>query len=172
MEPLDPIVETLAAHAVSFVVIGNYGAQLHGAEVHTADADVAYQRSEENHRRLAAALGEIDARIIRSETFTIPLPTDQPGIFEERDFWRLRTAHGDVDLIFEPLGGGYDHLLPNAVRVMVGRYPVLVASIDDIIRSKELADRAKDHQSLPALRRFRDQQQRSQADSSGLGFDL
>lgn len=121
---------------------------------------------------MAAALGEIDARIIRSETFTIPLPTDQPAIFEERDFWRLRTAHGDVDLIFKPLGGGYDHLLPNAVRVMVGRHPVLVASIDDIIRSKELANRAKDHQSLPALRRFRDQQQRSRSDTSGFGFDL
>lgn len=41
MEGLDPIVETLAAHAVNFVVIGNYGAQLHGAPVLTADADVA-----------------------------------------------------------------------------------------------------------------------------------
>ena len=159
MESLDPIVETLAAHAVNFVVIGNYGAQLHGAEVQTQDADVAYQRTEENQRRLAAALGEMDARIVRTEEFMIPLPTDQPAIFEERDFWRLRTIHGDVDLIFAPRGGGYDQLLPNSVRVVVGGYPVLVASLDDIIRSKELANRDKDHRSLPELRRFRDQQQ-------------
>ena len=157
MEDFDIIVETLAAHGVNFIVIGNYGAQLHGAEVQTGDADVAYQRTEENHRHLAAALGELDARIIRTEDFTIPLPTDQPSIFEERDFWRLRTSYGDVDLIFAPRGGGYGYLLPNAVQVMVGRYPVLVASLDDIIRSKELANRDKDHQSLPELRRVRDQ---------------
>ena len=171
MEPLDRIVATLAAHAVNFVVIGNYGAQLHGAEVQTEDADVAYQRTEENHRRLAAALGEMDAHIRRTDDFAIPLPTDQPGIFEERDFWRLRTIHGDVDLIFAPRGGGFDHLLPSSVRVMVGGYPVLVASIDDIVRSKELANRAKDHQSLPELRRFRDQQQRSRSGPSGVSFD-
>ncbi|MCY4369502.1 MAG: hypothetical protein OXF41_08790 [bacterium] len=171
MEPLDPIVETLAAHAVNFVVIGNYGAQLLGADVQTADVDIAYQRTEENHRRLAAALGEMEAHIHRTEDFAIPLPTDEPGIFEERDFWRLRTIHGDVDLMFAPRGGGYDHLQPNSVRIMAGRYPILVASIDDIIHSKELANRAKDHQSLPTLRQFRDQQ-RSRSDPSGLSFDL
>ena len=172
MEPLERIVETLAAHAVNFVVIGNYGAHLHGAQVQTEDVDVAYQRTEENHRRLAAALEEMDAHIRRTEDFKIPLPTDQPGIFEERDFWRLQTIHGDVDLIFDPRGGGYDHLQPNAVRIMAGRYPVLVAAIEDIIHSKELANRAKDHQSLPTLRQFRDQQQPSRPDPSGLSFDL
>ena len=40
MEPLDRIAETLAAHQVNFVVIGNYGAQLHGVEVQTQDADM------------------------------------------------------------------------------------------------------------------------------------
>ena len=42
MEPLDRIAETIAAHHVNFVVIGNYGAQLHGVEVQTQDADMAF----------------------------------------------------------------------------------------------------------------------------------
>ena len=32
MEPLDRIVATLAAHAVNFVVIGNYGALYEGVD--------------------------------------------------------------------------------------------------------------------------------------------
>ena len=171
MEPYDRIAETLAAHNVNFVVIGNYGAQLHGVPVETEDADMAYQRTEENHRRLLAALGEMDARMLRADDFTIPLPTDNPGLLEERNFWRLRTIHGDVDLIFSPLGGGYDHLLSKAEWVSVSGYPVLVASLDDIIRSKELANRDKDHRALPELRRFRDEQRR-QREGPGLSFDL
>ena len=93
--------------------IGNYGAQLHGAEVQTEDADVAYQRTEENHRRLAAALGEMDAHIRRTDDFMIPLPTDQPGIFEERESvlgvsetrvgqWAAAGIRGECPLL-EPL---------------------------------------------------------------------
>ena len=161
MEPHDRIAATLAAHDVNFVVIGNYGAQLHGVPVET----------EENHRRLLAALGEMDAHMLRADDFTIPLPTDNPGLLEERNFWRLRTIHGDVDLIFSPLGGGYDHLLSKAEWVSVSGYLVLVASLDDIIRSKELANRDKDHRALPELRRFRDEQRR-QREGPGLSFDL
>ena len=97
METLDRIAATLVSHQVNFVVMGLFGAQLHGVEMRTQDADMAYQRTEENHRRLLAALGEMDAHIRRSEDFLIPLPTDAPGLLEERDFWRLRTIYGDVD---------------------------------------------------------------------------
>lgn len=169
MESLDRIAATLAAHQVNFVVIGLYGAQLHGVEVQTQDADLAYQRTEENHRRLLAALREMKAQIRRTEDFLIPLPTDDPGLLEERDFWRLRTIYGDVDLIHAPRGGRYEVLQPNAEVVNVRGYPVLVASMDDIIHSKELADRPKDHLSLPELRRFRDQQKH---DREGPGLSL
>jgi hypothetical protein len=38
---------------------------------------------------------------------------------------------------------------------------ILVASLDDIIRSKEAADRAKDHATLPLLHALRDEIERS-----------
>ena len=56
-EPLDEILRTLRAHDVHFVVIGNYGAILHGVTVETQDADMAYQRTKENLERLMTALG-------------------------------------------------------------------------------------------------------------------
>ena len=173
MEPLDRIAETLAAHQVNFVVIGNYGAQLHGVEVQTQDADMAFQREKRNLERLMAALAELGAAI-RFEGGTVTLPTHDPQLLAQGEIWNLRTVYGDLDLLYSPAGGGYKELLRNAEWVTVRGYPVLVASLDDIILSKELADRDKDHHSLEELRRFRDEQRERHVDREGPGvsFDL
>ena len=170
MESLDRIAETLAAHGVRFVVIGNYGAQLHGVTVETEDADMAYQRTEENHRRLAAALDEMDTHLRWGDSVA-RLPANFPELLAQSNVWSLRTIYGDLDMLFAPRGGGYDHLLTNAEWIAVRGYPVLVASMDDIIHSKELANRDKDHKTLPTLRRFRDEQQRRR-EGHGLSLDL
>ena len=104
MEPLARIVETFAAHHVNFVVIGLYGAQLHGVEVHTEDADMAYQRTEENHRRMMAALEELDAHLRWGES-TARLPANFPELLAQSNMWNLRTKYADVDLLFSPRGG-------------------------------------------------------------------
>ena len=143
MESFDRIVETFLNHKVRFIVIGNYGAQLHGVKVETQDADMAYQRSEDNHQRILAAMQELDAHL-RFGDSTARLPTDVPNLLDQSDVWTLRTIYGDVDLLYAPAGGGYNHLLANAELVTVRGYPVLVASLDDIIHSKELANRDKD----------------------------
>jgi len=167
---LDRIAATLVAHQVNFVVIGNYGAQLHGVRVDTEDADMAFEREQQNLERLMAALEDLEAAI-RFEGGTVPLPTHDPQLLGASEIWNLRTVYGDLDLLYNPAGGGYDELLAESERVNVGGYPVLVASLDDIIRSKELADRAKDHEALVQLRRFRDQQKRHR-EGPGLSLDL
>jgi hypothetical protein len=57
-------------------------------------------------------------------------------------------------LVFQPAGTeGYADLRRNAVELDLGaREPVLVASLPDVIRSKEAAGRLKDQAQLPALR--------------------
>ena len=159
MEPLDQIVATFASHNVNFVVIGNYGARLHGVEVYTEDADMAFQRSKENHQRMMAALEDLNAHVRTGDDEIVFLPTTVPELFDSGEIWNLRTRYGDVDLLYAPAGGGYEQLLSGAEWVHVNGYPVLVASLDDIIRSKELADRPKDHQALPELYAFRDELQ-------------
>ncbi len=66
----------------------------------------------------------------------------------------LRTRFGDLDLSFEPSGtGGYEDLSPRAVRFDLGQGLVVpAAALEDVIRSKEAANREKDRQALPALR--------------------
>ena len=119
-----------------------------------------------------AALEELGARIRFGDDETVRLPYSDPLLLASGDIWNLRTVHGDLDLLYAPGGGGYDDLIQDAVEVEIGdRVMVLAASLDDIIRSKELANRDKDNIALPELRRFRDQQKRDR-DGPGLSFDL
>ena len=133
---------------------------------------MAYHRGKENLVRLMAALEELGARIRFGDDETVRFPYSDPLLPAGGDIWNLRTVHGDLDLLYAPAGGGYDDLIQDAVEVEIGDgVMVLAASLDDIIRSKELANRDKDNIALPELRRFRDQQKRDR-DGPGLSFDL
>ena len=133
---------------------------------------MAYHRGKENLVRLMAALEELGARIRFGDDETVRLPYSDPLLLASGDIWNMRTVHGDLDLLYAPAGGGYDDLIQDAVEVEIGDgVMVLAASLDDIIRSKELANRDKDNIALPELRRFRDQQKRDR-DGPGLSFDL
>ena len=65
----------------------------------------------------------------------------------------LTTRFGDLDLSFVPSGtSGFEDLRQHAVTMSLMGRPVAVASLADVIRSKEAANRPKDQTALPALR--------------------
>ena len=65
---------------------------------------------------------------------------------------------GDLDIAFTPSGSkGYDDLLQRAVSFEIDGVTIAVASLDDIIRSKTMADRLKDRAVLPILLALRDE---------------
>jgi hypothetical protein len=66
--------------------------------------------------------------------------------------WNLTCSSGDFDISLHPSGTqGYDDLIRDAIRLHVSSGEVPVASLADIIRSKEAAGRPKDFSALPAL---------------------
>jgi hypothetical protein len=75
-----------------------------------------------------------------------------------KDFVQLRNGPYDLDLVFAPDGiETFDAAWQR--RIEVEGFPV--CHPDDIIRSKEAANRAKDRESLPRLRAFREYWQRT-----------
>jgi len=67
----------------------------------------------------------------------------------------LLTRSGELDLVFRPAGTqGFADLDEHAVSVRLGGVSVRVSSLDDVIRSKEAADRPKDRRALPLLRQL------------------
>ena len=146
---------------VQFVLIGGMAAVLHGDVGVTVDLDVVPERTPENLERLASALRSLGARIRVAE---VPdgLAFDCSGAFfrnlSEDSILNLSTRAGDLDLAFRPSGTqGYTDLKREAVDLeLEAGVRILVASLADVIRSKEAANREKDRMALPRLRRLRD----------------
>jgi hypothetical protein len=86
-------------------------------------------------------------------------PGDVPFVVDDESLarsaiWTLVTDHGDLDISFVPSGAkGYDDLKRDAITIdMGGGKRVNMASLADVIRSKQAANRPKDIAALPLLR--------------------
>jgi hypothetical protein len=147
------ILEALQRHGVRYVVIGAVAAIAQGSPLPTEDIDVTPARDLANLERLAAALLDIDARLrVPDKPEGMPLPFDATYL-AGNEIRNLTTPHGDLDLIFVPAGTeGYDDLKRDAILVDFGEVQAPMASLVDVIRSKQASSRAKDHAQLPALR--------------------
>ena len=119
----------------------------------TADADITPARDPENLERLAAALSELNARVY-TEAVPEGLAFDcSVPMLERSEMWNLVTAAGRLDIAFVPSGTeGFDDLVGDAVRFDVYGVELLVASLNDIVRSKEAADRPQDRQDVVIIR--------------------
>jgi hypothetical protein len=153
------ILHTLAAHQVRFVVIGGFAAVLHGSGLFTYDADITPDPDPENLRRLCRALDEVGARIrTRAEPEGVPFHCDEHFLVKMQ-MLNLVTDHGDFDLSFRPAAfpNGFEDLIEQSRPFDVGGFVVRVAALDDIILSKETANRDKDRAALPQLYALRDE---------------
>jgi len=140
----EEIRDAFARHGVRFLFIGKSGAILLGFPDTTQDADVYLEKSPSNCQAAAAALQDLG----------FPLTKDEAAeIGRGKDFVQLRSGPFDIDLIFAP--DGIEHFDDAWERHLnVEGFPV--CHIDDIIASKEATGRAKDRESLPRLKAFRD----------------
>jgi hypothetical protein len=149
------ILVVLNRHAVDYVVIGGYAAEVHGWDGVTDDVDVTPRTDADNLERLATALTELEAKA-RVEGY--PDGFELPGGIDVRTLkdaisLAFVTKHGNLDLAFLPDGTeGFKDLDKGAVSHRIETLTVRVADLRDVIRSKEAAARAKDLATLPALR--------------------
>jgi len=151
----DRMLRVLAAHDVDFVLIGGYAAALHGSDHLTFDVDITPSRDAANLDRLSEALHELRARVrVDGIEGGLEFQHDGPSL-ARASMWNLVTDAGDLDLSFEPCGtDGWADLHRGAVTVGLVSGPTEVASLADIVRSKETANRPKDQLVLPTLRRL------------------
>lgn len=147
------ILEALQRNDVRYVVVGAVAAIAQGSPLPTEDIDVTPARDIANLERLAAALHELDARLRVPDKPEGVAFTFDATYLAGNEIWNLTTRHGDLDLIFVPAGTeGYDDLKRDAILVDFGEVQAPMASLVDVIRSKQASSRPKDHAQLPALR--------------------
>jgi hypothetical protein len=150
---LQRLLSVLHHHGVVYILIGGLAAVYHGSPFPTEDADIAPKTDRANLERLAAALRELNARVrTEAEPDGLPFACDAASLAAV-ETWNLVTDAGDLDLSFEPLGTqGYSDLRRDASSAELYGVTIQVASLADVIRSKQAANRPKDQRVLPTLR--------------------
>ena len=152
------ILGVLQEYGVRCVLIGGFAAAIHGSPYVTFDVDVVPERTNGNLLRLSDALRSMHARVwSASEPEGVPFGHVARSL-AANNVWNLVTDPGRLDLTFEPSGTtGYADLERDAIHLTVLGVDVDVASLADVIRSKEAAGRDKDRLALPVLRRILDE---------------
>jgi hypothetical protein len=140
----EEIRDAFTRHRVRYLFIGKSGAILLGFPDTTQDAVLFVEKSPENGRAIVAALQELG----------FALDVEQAGqVAGGKDFVQLKNGPFDLDLVFAPDG---IERFEDAWRRRIDVEGFPVCHIDDIIASKEATGRAKDRESLPRLRSFRE----------------
>ncbi|MGH2773172.1 MAG: hypothetical protein ACRDIU_08565 [Actinomycetota bacterium] len=138
------IAACFAREGVRYLFIGKSGAILLGFPDTTQDADLFLDKTKENSAAAVRALVGLGFELTEKQIAEV-----QAG----KDFVQLKNGPFDLDLIFAPDGIENFSEAWNR-RVEVEGFPV--CHPDDIIASKQSAGRARDRESLPRLRAFRD----------------
>jgi hypothetical protein len=111
--PLDDerVIRVLAEHAVDYVLIGGLAAEAHGSQRATFDIDIVPDAESANLDRLAAALVELDGRVIHAvlhDGDDVELHVERPAwsgaLIRDNPFLHVRTSAGDVDVLLAPDG--------------------------------------------------------------------
>lgn len=145
-EPLlAEVVRAFDAVRLETVLIGNAAAALQGAPVTTVDFDFMFRKTPRNLAKMKAVARALGSTILRP-------------YYPVSDLYRLtRDDDGlQVDLMAKIHGvRSFAGLRARATAVDVGGVSTLVASLDDIIRSKRAARRPRDRAVLETLERAR-----------------
>ena len=140
----EEIRDVFAADGVRYLFFGKTGAIFLGYPDTTQDAVLFVDKSGDNGGAAATAL--------RALGFTLT-DAQVAEITRGKDFVQLKNGPFDLDLVFAPDG---IETFEEAWRRRVDVEGFPVCHLDDIIASKEAANRVKDRESLPRLRAFRD----------------
>jgi hypothetical protein len=141
--------ETLDRERVSYVVVGGFARVVHGSAETTHGLDIVPSLREENLRRLARALDQLEARGPDRR------PVDAESL-SASDAVTARTRAGELRIVPTPWGTrGYDDLRIRASRENLGRGArPAIASVVDCVRMLEASDRNPDAERLQRLRRM------------------
>ena len=135
------LVRALSDVGLEAIIVGSMAAIMQGAPVTTRDVDLVVRDTPKNREKLdalGAALGT-------------GRPVQRTNLTTVVTFVGGRVP---IDVLFDEIAGNlhFAALRSRSVEVPLGEHKAVVASLEDVIRSKEAAGRPKDLAQLPMLR--------------------
>ena len=137
---LESIAAAIEKARLDAIVVGNTACELHGAPVTTEDVDLVIRDTRLNRKKLKAFADALSG-----------VAMDIDDLVTAK---RIHLKDIYVDVLFDKIGGGikFDSLRARATKIPIGKHSLTVASLEDVIKSKEAAGRKKDLAVLPILR--------------------
>lgn len=148
--------EALREVGLEAVLIGNAAAALRGAPVTTIDFDFLFRRTPRNMARLKALARRLGATILRPYYPASDLHRivrDDDGL--QLDF--MATIHGLRS---------FEGVRARAGEVRIDDVPILVASLEDVVKSKRAAGRARDRAVLEILEKSLEESRRTRQEGT------
>lgn len=140
---------------VRFVLIGGLAGRQRGSTTVTNDLDICYDSAPDNLDRLAAVLTAMHARLRGVDE---DVPFLDARTLRNGDSFTFETDYGWLDVLATPSGtSGYADLAAGADTLDLGGFSVDVVALDDLIRMKRAAGRAKDRIEVEVLLALRDE---------------
>ena len=151
---------SLSASQEQFVLVGGMAVQLHGYMRSTFDIDLVLAMNDENLVRFI----EVAKRF--GLTPSIPVPIDSLRNAEQIEQWYREKGMLAFALREPQIGGGvvdilvrpevpYEQLKKNAIAGELFSQQVWIASIDDLLTMKRVANRPKDRLDIEALEKIK-----------------
>ena len=137
---IESLLKLLNGHAVEYVIIGAAAFPVHGYSRATLDLDIFIRPDEANARRVLEAL--------RQFGYDVTDLTVQ-DLLESKIL--IRQYELETDLHPFVKGVSFDEVWQHRVSDTYGRTPAIFASLEDLIRMKRAANRAKDQEDLRVL---------------------
>jgi predicted nucleotidyltransferase len=161
------ILRALVENQVEFVVVGGIAVQAHGYLRSTGDLDIVPRPSLLNLSRLAEALAELEAKVMRA---TSPVNITDPQLLKRAPLVPLLTQSGRLDLLnIDHTAGApssYEDLRSRALVLEYQGFEVPVAGLDDLIRMKRAAGRPQDVTDIASLTRTDEELEREAREST------
>lgn len=143
---------TLERHRVDYVTIGAFAVIAHGYVRATADIDLVARQDRDNLERLAAAFGELNARLRGVDADLLGIDPTDPDVLANGASFTLDTDAGPVDYLNDvPGAGDYEDLRERAVEARAAGVVVRVVGLDDLIRMKRASGRPQDLRDIANL---------------------
>jgi predicted nucleotidyltransferase len=138
------LLKSLKEHKVDFVIIGATAFPIHGYARATLDIDIFIRPTEANAQRTRKALSAFgyDLSDIRNEDF-----------LKKKLLIRQYAVESDIHPFVK--GITFERVWKNKIKQKFGHTLVYFASLNDIIKMKESANRPKDRDDLKYLRKLK-----------------
>lgn len=154
------IFTALSTHKVRYLVVGAVAMNLHGVPRMTADLDIMVDLAAANVKRFIAALDEAGYRPrvpVNLNDLTDPALRETWATEKNMTVLSLynpKVAYQELDVfISNPVG--FAEAYKNKTTCKMWGIKIPLASVDDLIRMKELAGRKQDKSDIAAIRKLK-----------------